>query len=99
MANADVPFARIVDAVDAPRSASYTPLFQNMLSLQTEGPEDTAAGGDLVDMAGLRTEPMPVRPPPWLTYPRDWHLWWDYTTHEYMLPAVLGCQGVRCCSS
>lgn len=92
MANADVPFARIVDAVDAPRSASYTPLFQNMLSLQTEGPDDAAAGSDLGNMTGLRTEPMPVRPPPWLIAPRDWHLWWGDTTQSVCPPAVSGCQ-------
>ena len=76
MANAEVPFARIVDAVDAPRSASYTPLFQNMLSLQTEGPGDVGAGGDLVDMAGLRTEPMPVRSPPKLINPSNFVSEW-----------------------
>ena len=69
MANADLPFARIVDAVDAPRSAAYTPLFQNMLSLQSEGPADAAAGSDLVHMAGLRTEALPVRWPSSLSGP------------------------------
>ena len=68
MANADVPFARIVDAAAVPRSSAYTPVFQNMLSLQTESVSDTAADdrgrmapADRGGMAGLQTEALAVR--------------------------------------
>ena len=59
MANADVPFARIVAAADIPRSSAYTPVFQNMVSLQTEGAAQ-AGQDDQEGMAGLKTEPLPV---------------------------------------
>ena len=68
MANADVPFTRIVDAAAVPRSSAYTPVFQNMLSLQTESVSDTAPEGqgrmapaDQGGMAGLQTEALAVR--------------------------------------
>ena len=60
MANTDVPFARIVDAAGIPRSSAYTPVFQNMLSLQTDMAADTAAD-DHEGMVGLKTEPLQVR--------------------------------------
>jgi amino acid adenylation domain-containing protein/non-ribosomal peptide synthase protein (TIGR01720 family) len=48
-ANQDVPFERVVDAVDPDRDASRTPLFQAMVVLQN-------AVRDTDDFAGLRAE-------------------------------------------
>ncbi len=40
MDNADVPFQQVVADADVPRSASYTPLFQSMVTLQEIGLAD-----------------------------------------------------------
>ena len=40
MDNADVPFQQVVADADVPRSASYTPLFQSMVTLQESGLAD-----------------------------------------------------------
>jgi amino acid adenylation domain-containing protein/non-ribosomal peptide synthase protein (TIGR01720 family) len=48
-ANQDVPFERVVDAVDPDRDPSRTPLFQAMVVLQN-------AAGHAEDFAGLRAE-------------------------------------------
>ena len=40
MDNADVPFQQVVADADMPRSASYSPLFQSMVTLQESGLAD-----------------------------------------------------------
>ena len=52
--NADLPFMRVVEAVDAPRSAAYSPLFQVMCVLQ-----DASLDQGVV-MDGLKQEALEV---------------------------------------
>ena len=51
--NQDVPFERVVEAVNPPRSAGLSPLFQIMLQVG----DDNGAG---LTLPGVRIEPMPV---------------------------------------
>lgn len=61
--HADVPFARVVDAANVPRSTAYTPIFQTMMTLQGDAfgtrRVDTAA----MSLADLEVSDMSVRPP------------------------------------
>jgi amino acid adenylation domain-containing protein len=50
----DLPFEYLVDALNLPRSTSYSPLFQVMFALQNASPTDI-----LVDGLTLRQEPNP----------------------------------------
>ena len=62
VANADIPFHQVVDAVAAARSAAYTPVFQTQLTLEGwAGEPETAGDGVQGRMGDLRTEPVPVR--------------------------------------
>ncbi|MFH9354567.1 amino acid adenylation domain-containing protein [Kitasatospora sp. NPDC017646] len=55
-AHQDVPFERVVEAVNPPRSAARNPLFQIMLQAGLDTGEDRAA------LPGLRTEEVPTAP-------------------------------------
>ncbi|MGV8871023.1 MAG: amino acid adenylation domain-containing protein [Rhodococcus sp. (in: high G+C Gram-positive bacteria)] len=57
-ANADVPFERIVDIVDPPRSTSKSPFFQVVLALQNHGSGRLELPG--LSVAGLETEAHPA---------------------------------------
>ena len=56
----DVPFEMLVDALQAERDTSHTPLFQVMFALQSALDRDASAGTAL---PGLVVEPVEVNPP------------------------------------
>ncbi|GGK49803.1 non-ribosomal peptide synthase/polyketide synthase [Nocardia camponoti] len=51
LANADVPFEQIVDAMGRPRTGAFTPLFQVMLTFQNMPPTS-------IELPGLTVEPL-----------------------------------------
>ncbi|MFD4575725.1 amino acid adenylation domain-containing protein [Streptomyces sp. NPDC058417] len=53
LAHQDLPFERVVERVNPPRSAAYTPLFQTMLAWVPDR-------RDLLDIAGVETRPLPI---------------------------------------
>ncbi|WP_343235536.1 non-ribosomal peptide synthetase [Streptomyces bauhiniae] len=57
LAHQDLPFERIVELVNPPRTAACSPLFQTMLAWQPER-------GGLLRLAGVRVEPLPINHSP-----------------------------------
>ncbi|MFE6920872.1 amino acid adenylation domain-containing protein [Nocardia sp. NPDC057663] len=58
LANADIPFERVVEALDPPRTRAHHPLFQAVLTAATD------AGAVGTDLGGLTVEPVdPVESP------------------------------------
>ncbi|MFI2428655.1 amino acid adenylation domain-containing protein [Streptomyces sp. NPDC018955] len=53
LAHQDLPFERVVELVNPPRSASHSPLFQTMLAWQPER-------GGLLHLPGVRAAPLPI---------------------------------------
>ncbi|MER6239181.1 amino acid adenylation domain-containing protein [Streptomyces clavifer] len=51
--NQDLPFERMVELVNPPRSAAHTPLFQTMFAWQPDR-------HDLLDLPGVRVHPLPI---------------------------------------
>ncbi|MFI0716636.1 amino acid adenylation domain-containing protein [Streptomyces inhibens] len=49
----DLPFERVVELVNPPRSAAHTPLFQTMFAWQPDR-------HNLLDLPGVRAEPLPI---------------------------------------
>ncbi|MFE7120746.1 amino acid adenylation domain-containing protein [Streptomyces sp. NPDC057654] len=54
MDHQDLPFERVVELVNPPRSQAHTPLFQTMFAWQTD---EGGAGGDL-DLPGVEVSPL-----------------------------------------
>ncbi|MER6555760.1 amino acid adenylation domain-containing protein [Streptomyces sp. NPDC001725] len=51
--NQDLPFERMVELVNPPRSAAHTPLFQTMFAWQPDR-------HDLLDLPGVQVRPLPI---------------------------------------
>lgn len=53
LSHQDLPFEKVVELVNPPRSAAHTPLFQTMLAWQPDRK-------GLLDLPGVRAEPLPL---------------------------------------
>ena len=59
--NADIPFAQVVEAVNAPRSSAYTPVYQTLLTLEAALGAGEAGGRPQAQMGGLAAEELSAR--------------------------------------